>query len=150
MKIFEASLVYKLIEEKALVSATSPEEIAQIMESDFLARPHQESFFLLLMNRKFKVMQKHLHTIGTSNTSLVSIAALMKVVLISGCEAFVICHNHPSGNPTPSNADIEVTRGIKQAAQILDLEFVDHVICGDKTEDPEKRGYYSLREAGIL
>jgi len=59
-------------------------------------------------------------------------------------------HNHPSGDPAPSSADIQVTRRLREAAAAVDIELADHLILGAKSSDPAGRGYYSFREAGLL
>jgi DNA repair protein RadC len=55
-----------------------------------------------------------------------------------------------SGDPSPSSADISVTRSLREAARILDIELLDHVIVGDEKADPHHRGFYSFREAGLM
>ncbi len=59
-------------------------------------------------------------------------------------------HNHPSGDPAPSAADIQVTRQLREAARTVDIDLLDHVIVGTTTADPMGRGYYSFRDAGVL
>jgi DNA repair protein RadC len=68
----------------------------------------------------------------------------------NGFLEIVVAHNHPSGDPAPSNADVQVTRQLREAARTLDIELLDHVIVGNATSDPAKLGYYSYRSAGIL
>jgi DNA repair protein RadC len=63
----------------------------------------------------------------------------------------VICaHNHPSGNPAPSAADIQVTRQLRDAARTVDIDLLDHVIVGRASADPLGKGWHSFREAGLL
>jgi DNA repair protein RadC len=62
----------------------------------------------------------------------------------------VVAHNHPSGDPAPSAADMHVTRKLRDAAKILEIELLDHVIVGDVKADPVARGVFSFREAGVL
>jgi DNA repair protein RadC len=59
-------------------------------------------------------------------------------------------HNHPSGDPSPSASDIQLTRQLREAGSIIDIPMLDHVIVGDREADPLARGYYSFREAGLL
>ncbi len=59
-------------------------------------------------------------------------------------------HNHPSGDPSPSAADIQLTRQLREAAAAVDIPLLDHVIIGRRGADPLGRGYYSFREAGLL
>ena len=59
-------------------------------------------------------------------------------------------HNHPSGDPAPSSADLQVTRRLREAATAVDIELTDHLIIGTKASDPTGRGFYSFRDAGLL
>jgi len=59
-------------------------------------------------------------------------------------------HNHPSGDPAPSAADVQVTRQLRDAAKAIDIELLDHVIIGRAGVDPTGLGYFSFRSAGIL
>jgi DNA repair protein RadC len=59
-------------------------------------------------------------------------------------------HNHPSGDPAPSAADLQVTRQLREAARTLDIEMLDHVIVGQTAADPAGLGFYSFRTAGLL
>jgi DNA repair protein RadC len=63
----------------------------------------------------------------------------------------VICvHNHPSGDPLPSAADLKVTQQLREAARAVQIDLLDHVIIGRPAADPAGRGHYSFREAGLL
>jgi DNA repair protein RadC len=55
-----------------------------------------------------------------------------------------------TGDPSPSQADIQVTRKLREAARVLEIEMLDHVVCGDAKADPQGRGFYSFREAGLM
>jgi DNA repair protein RadC len=68
----------------------------------------------------------------------------------AGAAAIIAVHNHPSGDPAPSSADIQITRQLSAAAQAVEIALVDHVILGQAGRDPAGRGYYSFREAGLL
>lgn len=59
-------------------------------------------------------------------------------------------HNHPSGSPQPSAPDVNVTRQLREASKAVDIELIDHVILGRVEADPQSRGYYSFKEAGLL
>ena len=70
---------------------------------------------------------------GTINTCITDIPSIFKVVLTANAKKFILVHNHPSGDSTPSKSDIEVTKNIKTAAEIMQLEFIDHIVIGDNT-----------------
>lgn len=62
----------------------------------------------------------------------------------------IVAHNHPSGDPAPSSADLQVTRILREASRILEVPILDHVVVGDEKADPLGRGFFSFREAGYL
>jgi DNA repair protein RadC len=70
--------------------------------------------------------------------------------ILAGAAAMVVSHNHPSGDPAPSSADIKITRQLCEAAKILDIQLLDHVIVGNKEADAQGQGWYSCRDAGLL
>jgi DNA repair protein RadC len=67
-----------------------------------------------------------------------------------GATAIACVHNHPSGDPAPSSADVQVTRQLREAAKALDIELLDHVVVGNATSDPTGLGFYRFRSAGML
>jgi DNA repair protein RadC len=67
-----------------------------------------------------------------------------------GATAIVCAHNHPSGDPAPSAADIQATRLLREAARAMDIDLLDHVIIGRSECDPRAVGYFSFRGAGML
>lgn len=89
-------------------------------------------------------------TLGTVDSTLVSRREVFRGAILASCSGVVVAHNHPSGDPAPSAADVHVTRKLRDAAKILEIELLDHVIVGDVRADPQGRGVYSFREAGII
>jgi DNA repair protein RadC len=86
---------------------------------------------------------------GTLDTLLVHPREVFKPAISAGAAAIVLAHNHPSGDPTPSEADIKVTRDLIRAGQLLKIEVLDHVILGRATPERD-RDYVSLRELGYF
>jgi DNA repair protein RadC len=109
-----------------------------------------EKFWVLCLNRKNRLKKLVEVTSGTATSSLVHPREAFRVAIQHGATAIVCAHNHPSGDPAPSSADIQVTRQLREAARAIDIELVDHVVVGEKAADPTSRGYYSFREAGLL
>lgn len=105
--------------------------------------PECECFVVLLLNTRRKVKGHHLVTIGTLDTILVHPRDVFRVAVIAAAAAVVLIHNHPSGDPTPSEADIKVTRDLMRAGQLMKIEVLDHVIIGNPNR-------CSLRELGYL
>jgi hypothetical protein len=105
--------------------------------------PECECFVVLLLNTRRRVKGHQLVTIGTMDTILVHPREVFRVAVISSAAAVVLMHNHPSNDPTPSEADIKVTRDLIRAGQLMKIEILDHVIMGNPA-------WSSLREMGYF
>jgi DNA repair protein RadC len=105
--------------------------------------PECECFAVLLLNTRRRVKGHHLVTIGTMDTLLVHAREVFRTAIVSSASAIAIAHNHPSGDPTPSEADIKVTRDLIRAGQLLKIEVVDHVVIGANSHS-------SLRATGYF
>lgn len=90
----------------------------------------EEHFVVLLLNMKNKVLLENWLYKGTLNSSVIRVSEIYKQAIRRQAAAIIIAHNHPSGDPTPSPEDIRVTRDIRQAGTLLDIELLDHVIVG--------------------
>lgn len=109
-----------------------------------------EKFWVLCLNRKNRLLKQVEITSGTATSSLAHPREVFREAIRHGATAIVCVHNHPSGDPAPSAADVQVTRQMREAAKAVDIELLDHVIVGRAGADPQGRGYYSFREAGVL
>lgn len=109
-----------------------------------------EKFWILCLNRKNRLLRLATITTGTANSSLVHPREVFREAIRQSASAIIAVHNHPSGDPQPSRADIQVTRQLKQAAAVIGIDLLDHVIVGNVSEDPVLRGYYSFQDAGLL
>lgn len=109
-----------------------------------------EKFWTLCLNRKNRLIREIEVTVGTASSSLVHPREVFKEAVRLGASAIIVFHNHPSGDPAPSAADIQVTRRLREAAEILDIDLLDHVIIGQPERDPRTIGFYSFKEAGVL
>jgi len=126
----------------------TPERIAGLLrdEARFLT---VESFQVVLLNTRRRLIRVELVSTGTLDTLLVHPREVFKPAITASASAIVVAHNHPSGDPTPSEADIKVTRDLIRAGQLLRIEVLDHVILGRST--PERpRDFVSLRELGYF
>ena len=83
------------------------------------------------MNNKSVPVNYSLIAKGTINTSMIDPKTIFKTILLSNANAFIMVHNHPSGDPTPSKADYEITNVLKQASNLLDIKFLDHIVIGN-------------------
>jgi DNA repair protein RadC len=98
---------------------------------------------VLLLNTRRKVKGHQIISIGTMDTILVHPREVFRVAIMTAASALIVLHNHPSGESTPSDADIKVTRDLIRAGQLLKMEVIDHVIIGNGNRS-------SLRELGYF
>jgi DNA repair protein RadC len=105
--------------------------------------PECECFTVLLLNTRRRVKAHQIVSFGTHDTILVHPISVFRLAVITCAAAVVLMHNHPSGEPTPSEADIKVTRDLIRAGQLLKIEVLDHVIIGNPK-------HTSLRELGYF
>ena len=109
-----------------------------------------EKFWSLCLNRKNRLIKEIEVTVGTANSSLVHPREVFKDAVKLGASAIIVFHNHPSGDPAPSTADIQVTKRLREAAEIMDIELLDHLVIGQPDQDPRKSGFYSFKNAGLI
>ena len=126
----------------------NPETIAGLLREDNRLN-EVENFQVLLLNTRRKLIRVEHVSQGTLDTILVHAREVFKPAIAANASAIVLVHNHPSGDPTPSEADIKVTRDLIRAGQLLKIEVLDHVILGRKTAERPK-DYASLRELGYF
>jgi len=109
-----------------------------------------EKFWVLCLNRRNRLLRQVEVTSGTAGSTLVHPREVFRAAIEASASAIVCVHNHPSGDPAPSAADVRVTRSLREAAQTIDIALLDHVIVGEGSHDPTGSGYYSFRDAGVL
>jgi len=108
-----------------------------------------ESFQVLLLNVRKKLIRAEEISHGLLDTILVHPREVFRAAIVANAAGIVLVHNHPSGDPAPSEADIKVTRDLIRAGQLLKIEVVDHVIIGRATPERQK-DFVSLRELGYF
>jgi DNA repair protein RadC len=124
----------------------TPERIADLLREE--SRPQEvEQFRVVMLNTRRRLIGLETISQGTLDTILVHPREVFKKAIAANASAVVLVHNHPSGDPTPSEADIKVTRDLIRAGQLLKIEVLDHVIIGRRTTERQK-DYASLRELG--
>ena len=109
-----------------------------------------EKVWVLCLDRKNKLIRAEPVTSGTATGSLVHPREVFRPAIRCGATAIILAHNHPSGDPTPSSADLRVTQKILSASKSVELEMHDHVILGEPENCPTGEGYYSFSDAGLL
>lgn len=126
----------------------TPERIADLLRED-ARHDNVESFQIVLLNTRRRLIGIERISQGTLDTILVHPREVFKPAIAANASAIVLIHNHPSGDPTPSEADIKVTRDLIRAGQLLKIDVLDHVILGQRTRE-DGRDYASLRELGYF
>jgi DNA repair protein RadC len=126
----------------------NPEAIVRLLREQNLVK-NVETFQVLLLNTRRRLIRVAEIAQGTLDTILVHPREVFKAAIAANAAAIVLAHNHPSGDPTPSEADIKVTRDLIRAGQLLKIEVLDHVILGRATKERQK-DYASLRELGYF
>ena len=103
---------------------------------------HQEVVRVVLLDAQHRCITRVDIARGTVNESLARPREIFRPAIIHSACGFVMVHNHPSGNTSPSEADLQITKRVAAAAHLLQIHFLDHVIVG--------QGYFSFQEAGLL
>jgi DNA repair protein RadC len=126
----------------------NPAAVAHMLREE--NRVHEvEHFSVVLLNTRRKLIRVERISRGTLDTILVHPREVFKSAIAAGAAAVVLVHNHPSGDPTPSEADIKVTRDLIRAGQLLKIDVLDHVILG-RPSRARAQDYASLKELGYF
>jgi DNA repair protein RadC len=120
---------------------SSPADVDGLLRGR-IANRDRENFVVLLLNTKNEVIEMPTISVGTLSASLVHPREVFKPAIKASAASVILAHNHPSGKDEPSREDREVTQRMSDAAQIVGIEVLDHVILGD--------GYFSMKEHGML
>lgn len=119
---------------EAMYACETPEHAASYWRTHVTTTPHfdpeRECFVVLLLNTRRRIKGHQFVSIGTMDTLLVHPREVFRIACVVAASALVLMHSHPSGDPTPSEADIKVTRDLIRAGQMMKIEVLDHVIVG--------------------
>lgn len=126
----------------------SPDKVADLLR-DSNREFEVENLQVVLVNTRRRLLRVDSIATGTLDSLLVHPREVFRAAIMANASALVLAHNHPSGDPTPSEADVRVTRDLIRAGQLLKIEVLDHVILGRKTSDRSK-DYVSLKELGYF
>ncbi len=108
-----------------------------------IADPNKEFFMALYLNTKNGILKQEVISIGSLNANIVHPREIFKTACMVSASSIIVAHNHPSGDPSPSREDIEITKKLVESGKMIGIEILDHVIIGfDKN--------YGFRESGIL
>jgi DNA repair protein RadC len=127
----------------------TPEVVARHFRT-LIAGKEVEHFWALCLDRKNRLLRRVEVSRGTATACLVHPREVFKeAIKLSAC-GIIAVHNHPSGDPAPSRADIQVTRQLREAAKIIGIDLLDHIVLGERSKDPQGLGLYSFNEAGLI
>jgi hypothetical protein len=116
---------------------------------DDVLKSDQEMFIVIHMDTQLQVRGISIVGIGSRDSVQAPIPDILRHVIAEGSSAFAVCHVHPSTDPAPSEADLELTKAIEKAAEAIDILFMDHIIAGGVSYNG-KKPYYSFLDAGKL
>lgn len=146
-KVAEVRLVYK--------TSVKPSERLQVKTSNdayniFIqgwnqdTLEHIEEFKILLLNRSNKVLGTAPISFGGTAGTVTDVKIILQYALKTNAHGIILCHNHPSGNNQPSESDKKITQKVKDAAGIMDIQLIDHIII------TPHEGYYSFADDGLI
>ena len=139
---FEASVVK---ESSGNVSCRSPEDIYHEMKG--CGKLAQEGFFVITLNTKNKKIDTHLCGLGLLDSCMVHPREIFRPAINDSAASIILVHNHPSGDPTPSKEDYDITRRMVEGGRVLGINVLDHVVIG--RPDENQPGYVSIREKNL-
>ena len=134
---------YKVLEikENPEIYIGNPDNVFKVVKDDF--SPIQENLLILGLNINNGVIYKKTIGLGSYNNLVIKPSDILRLLLLAGCDKYVIAHNHPSGDITPSKEDLIFTSKIKEASSLLCVELLDHIIYSGNS-------YYSMKKQNIL
>lgn len=150
LNIYEAEIRYRHVRRGRKPKLDSPGAVYHYLGDVCLRFPVNETFWVIMLDRKQYAIARNLCTTGILHTSLAHPREVFRPAILCNASSIVIAHNHPSGDPTPSAADIQITRQLREASKTVDIPILDHVIMGNRDDDPNRKGFYSFREAGLV
>ena len=119
----------------------TPDKAARLFRAFIGAGADKEHFVALALDARGYALGVYVVTIGTVATSLVHPREVFKPAILASAASVIVCHNHPSGDPSPSAEDREATRRLKSAGDVLGIQLADHIIIGDAER------FYSFRDS---
>ena len=137
----------KIVKEDSTLYKTavikSPVEVYQAAKQLLaLHEEPEEHFCIFCLNNKNKIVGVHTISIGSLNASIVHPREVFKAAMLNNASGIICLHNHPSGDPEPSREDIEITRRLVEAGEIMGIKVLDHIIIGEQ--------YLSMKEECLM
>lgn len=125
----------------------SPELVHDLVAAEMRSL-HKESLRVILLDTRYHLLRMEEVSLGSVNESIAHPREIFRPAVISSAYAVIVVHNHPSGDPSPSQSDHSLTRRLAEAAELLQIKLLDHIIIGAPAEG--RLPYFSFKEAGVL
>jgi DNA repair protein RadC len=125
----------------------SPELVNELVGAE-MRMLRKESLRVILLDTRYHWIRTESISLGSVNESIAHPRDIFRPALISSAYAVIVVHNHPSGDASPSQTDHNLTRRLAEAAELLQIKLLDHIIIGAPSE--RSAGYFSFKEAGVL
>ena len=125
-----------------LPAINCPEDVRRLLGPE-MSGLAQEQMRVLLLDIRNNVLGQRVIYQGNVNSSMIRPAEVLRPAVVEAVPNIIVCHNHPSGDPTPSPEDAAITRDLAKAAKLLGVEFLDHIVIGGKR-------FVSLKERGLM
>ena len=140
--------------DRGLRTVETPDQVLAVWDAHVVRHPayspDQECFVVFCLNVRCRLMGWQLVTLGTATAALVHPREVFRPAIVAAASNVICAHNHPSGDPAPSSADLRLTRQLRSASEVVGIGLIDHVVIGRSGADPNGRGWYSFREMGLL
>jgi DNA repair protein RadC len=135
------------LESTARQRIDTPEAVWDLLGSEMRSL-QRECLRVLLLDTKHHLLRMEEVSVGSLNESIAHPREILRPALLHPAYALLVVHNHPSGDPQPSTADLQFTRRLSEAAALLQIQFLDHIILG--SSDNDRRPWFSFKKAGLL
>ena len=146
--VSEVELIYKTnIKPSERIKIEDSKKVYEVLKTvyNYNTIEHKESFYAMYLNRANKILAVILISEGGTSACLVDVKIIFQAALKLNASAIILSHNHPSGQLQPSSADIQITNKVKEAAKLLEMQVVEHIIV-----TPEDDKYYSFADNGQI
>jgi DNA repair protein RadC len=144
LPIYKVTLVHEAAISIPRPQLRSSKDVAEVLQR-FLKETDREHFLVILLDRKNRLIGINTVSIGSLTASIVHPREVFKAAILANAAALICGHNHPSGDPQPSQEDRVLTARLVAAGQLLGIEVLDHLVLGDGTTD-----YFSFGDAGLI
>lgn len=146
--VSEVELIYKTnIKPSERIKIEDSKKVYEVLKTvyDYNKIEHKESFYAMYLNRANKILAVILISEGGTSACLVDVKLIFQAALKLNASGIILSHNHPSGQLQPSSADIQITNKVKEAAKLLEMQVIEHIIV-----TPEDDKYYSFADNGQI